>query len=149
MTAAALQELSFFSGLENDAKKLAGDAWSGANACYANAACKATVEKYGVKAGEAFMKKEALMNLGFFSGLENDAKKLAGDAWSGANACYANAACKATVEKYGVKAGEAFMKHEALQELSFGSFFHHVEDDAKKAVQTVEPIAKYAAGKAW
>ena len=89
------------------------------------------------------------MNLNFLSGLENDAKKLASDAWSGAKECDANAACKATVEKYGVEAGKAFMKREALQELSFGSFFHHVEDDAKKAVNAVEPIAKYAAGKAW
>ena len=90
-----------------------------------------------------------LMNLNFLSGLETDAKKLAGDAWSGAKKCDANAACKATVEKYGVEAGKAFIKHESLQELSFGSFFHHVEDDAKKAVHVVEPIAKYAAGKAW
>ena len=37
----------------------------------------------------------------------------------------------------------------ALQELSFGSFMHHVEHDAGVAVHTVEPIAKYAAGKAW
>ena len=66
-----LQNLNFLSGLENDAKTLAGDAWSGANACYANAQCKATVEKYGTAAGEAFMKKIALQELGFFSGASN------------------------------------------------------------------------------
>jgi len=54
-----------------DLKWAAGEAWHGATACYANAECKAAVEKYGTKAVEAAMTKEALMNLNIFSGAEH------------------------------------------------------------------------------
>ena len=72
LNSSGLQELSF---------KVAST-WSGANACYANAACRATAEKYGFKAGEAFMKHEALMNLNFFTSAEN---WVSGAAQSGEN----------------------------------------------------------------
>ena len=85
LTAAALQNLSFFSKAEHwtkgafktvehdtvkaaDAaapilKMVGGEAWKGATACYANAECKAAVEKYGEKAVEAAMTKKVLILL--------------------------------------------------------------------------------------
>jgi hypothetical protein len=158
MEAAALQNLSWFSGAENwvsgaaktvehgvvtaadDAapilKMVGQEAWKGTTACYANAQCKAAVEKYGLEAVQAAMKKSALQNLSWLSGAESwvsgaaktvehgvvtaadDAapimKMVGQEAWKGTTACYANAQCKAAVEKYGMEAVEAAMKKEAL-----------------------------------
>jgi len=85
MTAAALQELNWFSGawdtVKHDAgtaehavvhgfheatpdlKWAAGEAWKGATACYSNPVCKAAAEKYGMEAVKAAMKKTQLQEL--------------------------------------------------------------------------------------
>jgi len=151
IVAGGLQELNWFSGawdtVKHDAgtaehavvhgfheatpdlKWAAGEAWKGATACYANAECKAAVEKYGTKAVEAAMKKTQLQELNWFhhawDHVKHDAtkvehavvheahkaapdlKKMAGLAWKGTKWCYADATCKANVEKYGLAATEA------------------------------------------
>merc|ERR1711957_371356 len=132
MSKKALMELNWFSGAESwvsgaaktvehgvvsaadDAapilKMVGQEAWKGATACYADAACKAAVEKYGLKAVQAAMSKKALMELNWFSGAESwvsgaaktvehgvvsaadDAapilKMVGQEAWKGATACY-------------------------------------------------------------
>ena len=83
---------------------------------------KAAIEKFGLKDVQAAMSKKELMELFSFGGLvhsaEHDVSKVAhdvepiakyaaGKAWMGTKACYANASCKASVEKVGIAATEA------------------------------------------
>ena len=120
-----------------DMKWAAGETWKGVKWCASTAPCRAAVEKYGAEAVQSGMEAAALQNLNFFSGAEhwvsgaaktvehgvvtaaNDAapilKEVGQEAWKGATACYANAACKAAVEKYGMKAVQAAMTKSELQ----------------------------------
>ena len=86
-----------------------------------------------------------------------DMKWAAGETWKGVQWCMSSAPCKAAAEKYGTKAVEAGMDSALLQQLSFFSHIGHdishaastVEHGVVKGADAVEPIAKYAAGKAW
>jgi hypothetical protein len=86
-----------------------------------------------------------------------DMKWAAGETWKGTQWCMSNAPCKAAAEKYGTEAVEAGMEAALLKQLRF---FSHISQDISHAATTVEhgvvkgadavePIAKYAAGKAW
>merc|ERR1712166_964416 len=105
----------------------AGEAWKGATACYANAECKAAVEKTQLQElnwhhfwhhvkhdagravhGVAKVAKEAEHAVVHEAHkAAPDLKKMAGLAWKGTKWCYADATCKANVEKYGLAATEA------------------------------------------
>ena len=66
--------------------------------------------------------------------VEPIAKYAAGKAWMGTKACYANASCKASVEKVGIAATEAAFAQQ-LQELNWFSGAEHWVSGAAKTVE--------------
>jgi len=96
MTAAALQQLSYYPSSYSDGLQELN--WFSSAEHWAGGAAK-TVEHDVVKAADA-----AAPIL----------KMVGQEAWKGATACYANAQCKAAVEKYGLKAVQAAMTKKVM-----------------------------------